>query len=68
MKLIDRTWNSYLGKYEHTWLADSEMDIPDNFDPESAEGSVIMVIFPQVIYMKNTKGKWQKMGSSEVLP
>lgn len=68
MKLIDRSWNAYLGKFENTWVADSEFDIPSGFDEESAEGSVILVIFPQVVYMKNSKGKWQKMGTTEVLP
>jgi hypothetical protein len=68
MKLLDQTWNTYLGKFDRTWLADSELDIPAGFDPESAEGSIILVILPQVVYIKNSQGKWQKMGTSEVLP
>lgn len=67
MKLINQTWNAYQNKYDSTWLADSESDIPTNHDPDSAVGSIIMVIFPQVVYMKNTAGKWQKMGTTEVL-
>lgn len=68
MKLIDRSWNAYLGKFENTWIADNESDIPSNFDSESAEGSVILVIFPQVVYIKNSMGNWQKLGTTEVLP
>lgn len=67
MKLIDRAWNAYLGKFENTWIADSELDIPTGFDKDSAEGSIILVIYPQVVYMKNSTGKWQKMGTTEVL-
>lgn len=67
MKLINQTWNAFQEKYDNTWLADTESDIPSNHDTESAVGSVILVIFPQVMYMKNTAGKWQKMGTTEVL-
>ena len=66
MKLIDRDWNPHLNKYQHMWLADDESAITADFDPDGAEGSVIMVISTQSTWMKNSKGKWQKCGSSEV--
>lgn len=67
MKLIDREWNAYLGKYEHTWLANDESAIVADFDTDSAEGSVILVISTQSTFMKNCEGKWQKCGTSEVI-
>jgi len=35
--------------------------------PDSAEGSVIIVISTRSTYMKNTAGKWQKVGTTEVI-
>ena len=67
MKLIDREWNPYLNKYQNMWLADDESSIVADFDTEGAEGSVIMVISTQATYMKNSVGKWQKCGTSEVV-
>jgi hypothetical protein len=67
MKLIDREWNGCLNKYENTWLADDESSISADFDPDGAEGSVILVIATEETYMKNTTGKWQKMGTTEVI-
>jgi hypothetical protein len=67
MKLIDRKWNPVLGKYENTWLADDESGITADFDTESAEGSVILVISTEATWMKNTSGKWQKSGTTEVI-
>ena len=67
MKLISREWNEYLSKYQNTWLADSATDIAADFDTESAEGSIILVIASEATYMKNTQGKWQKCGSTEVI-
>ncbi len=67
MKLIDREWNAHLGKYMNMWLADKTTDITADFDPDSAEGSIILVIETGATYMKNTLGKWQKCGSTEVI-
>lgn len=67
MKLIDREWNAYLSKYVNMWLADDESAITPGFDPDSAEGSVILVISTQVNWMKNSQGKWQKYGTTEVI-
>ena len=67
MKLIGRKWNAYLSKYENTWLADDESGITADFDPDSAEGSIILVIATEATYMKNTQGKWQMSGSTEVI-
>lgn len=67
MKLISREWNEFLSKYENLWLADNVSDIASDFDPDCAEGSVIMVISTGAAYMKNTAGKWQRIGSNEVI-
>lgn len=67
MKLIDRKWNAFAGKYENTWLADDETGITAGFDPDGAEGSIILVISTETTYMKNTQGKWQKCGCTEVI-
>lgn len=67
MKLIDREWNPYLNKYQNMWLADDESGISAGFDPEGAAGSVIMVISTQATWMKNSQGKWQKCGTTEVI-
>lgn len=67
MKRIGRRWNAYLDKYEDTWLADDESAITADFAPECAEGSIIMVISTESTWMKNTSGKWQKCGTTEVI-
>lgn len=67
MKLIDREWNAHLNKYQNTWLADDETGIVADFDTEGAEGSMIIVISTQSTYMKNCSGKWQKLGTTEVI-
>lgn len=67
MKLIDREWNAFLGKYINSWLADNDEAITSYFDPDGAEGSMILVISSQSTYIKNTAGKWQKLGTSEVI-
>lgn len=66
MKLIDIEWNPLLKKWTHFWLADDESGIAAGFDPDSAEGSTIIVISTQSTWMKNTEGKWQKVGTTEV--
>lgn len=67
MKLINCKWNVCEQKHEHTWLSDNGNDIPANFDPDCASGSVILVISTGESYMKNTQGNWQKIGSTEVV-
>jgi hypothetical protein len=67
MKLIEREWNAYLGKYQYMWLANDDSNITADFDPDSAAGSIIFVISSQSTYMKNCSGKWQKCGTSEVI-
>lgn len=67
MKLIDREWNIHLSKYQNIWLADDESELSADFDPDGAEGSMIIVISTQANYMKNTNGKWQKLGTTEVI-
>lgn len=67
MKLLSRRWNAFLNKYENTWLADDESGITAGFDPDAAEGSIILVITTEATWMKNTQGKWQKCGSTEVI-
>lgn len=66
MKLIASEWNPYLNSYEHVWLADDESAITADFDSDGAEGSMIIVISTSSTWMKNTQGKWQKVGTSEV--
>ena len=67
MKLINREWNAHLNKYQNMWLADDESAITSGFDADSAEGSVIIVISTQATWIKNSTGKWQKCGTSEVV-
>ena len=66
MTLIERELVGASNKYRNMWLADTDSDIPANFDPDSAVGSVIMVIATQETWMKNSQGKWQKCGTTEV--
>jgi hypothetical protein len=67
MKLIEKEWNPYLSKYEHTWIADDLEQLTSDFDPECATGSAVLIISTGDTYLKNTDGKWQKVGSTEVV-
>ena len=67
MKLIEREWNVILNEYMNVWLADDESGITADFDSDSAAGSTIIVISTSSTYMKNTQGKWQKAGTTEVV-
>lgn len=67
MKLIEREWNVILNEYTNVWLADDESGITATFDPGSAPGSTIIVISTASTWMKNTQGKWQKCGTTEVI-
>lgn len=66
MELIDSKWNYAQGQTERSWLADEESELTADFDPTSSVGSSILVIGTGNIWMKNTKRKWQKVGTSEV--
>lgn len=67
LKLVESEFNWILDGYIKTWLADSLSDFTADFDPDSAPGSSIIVIETKDVYIKNTEGKWQKFGTSEVL-
>lgn len=67
MKLIDREWNAFLHKYTNVWLANNEGEITHGFDPDGAEGSVIIVISSGSTYIKNCDGGWHKYGTTEVI-
>lgn len=67
MKLIEREWNAILNAYTNVWLADDESGITAEFDHDSAIGSTIIVISTASTWMKNTSGKWQKCGTTEVI-
>ena len=65
MKLIDKSWNPYLGKYEHCWLADTEDELTAGFDA-GTDVSMAFVIETGDTWVKNSKGQWQKVGTTEV--
>lgn len=67
MQLLDAKWSFPQGKTERTWLADDESELTAGFDPTSAVGSSIIVIATGDVWMKNSKGQWQKVGTTEVL-
>ena len=67
MLLIDRDWNEFLMKYQNIWLANDASSVTASFDPDGAEGSMIYVISEGTTYMKNCSGKWQKVGTTEVV-
>lgn len=67
MKLIEKEWIEVQYKHRHVWLAQTAEEITAGFDPDSAEGSMILVISTGETYIKNTEGKWQKVGSTEVV-
>lgn len=52
------------GKWLKRWRADREAEIPASFDPESTPGSVILAIDTEAIFIKNSRGKWQKVGTT----
>lgn len=66
-KLIDREWSKCLKACRNTWLSDDGSDIPADFDPDGAEGSMILIIATGATLVKNTAGKWQKLGTTEVI-
>lgn len=66
-KLIGQEFNKCQDKVQNMWLSDTGSELTSDFDPDSAIGSTIIVISTHSVYMKNTVGKWQKCGSTEVL-
>ena len=66
MKLIDAKWNNAQKKIEYTYLADAESDVKAPAE-DCAIGSQILVIDTGAAFVKNTAGKWQKLGTKEVL-
>lgn len=67
MKLIEREWSTEQQKHVNTWLANDKSEIHSGFDPDSAVGSMIIVVRAGCTYIKNADGKWQKFGSTEVI-
>lgn len=68
MVIIERAWNTAQCKWELTYLANTAADVVvSELDPDCAIGSSILVISSGAMYIKNTEGKWQKSGSTEVL-
>lgn len=67
MKLIDSKLMEHPDKRLNTWITDSEADVKPGFDADSYEGSMIVCIDTKAVYMKNSAGKWQKFGSTEVV-
>lgn len=67
MKIIDREYNALQDKPTYTVLADTASEITADVYPECAVGSMIIVVGTKDIYIKNTEGKWQKYGTTEVI-
>lgn len=67
MQLIDKAWTPQQNKYMNTWQADTKAEVTADFDPEGAVGSAIVVIEEGAVYLKNSAGKWQKYGTTEVI-
>lgn len=67
MELIECSWLAEQDKYQHFWLADDESKIAADFDPDSAVGSMILVIATKALFVKNCKGEWQRSGTTEVV-
>jgi hypothetical protein len=67
MKITEREYNPVQDKATYVIIADNESEITANAYPECAVGSQILVISTGVVYIKNTAGKWQKYGTTEVI-
>lgn len=67
MKMINEKWNTCLAQYESEWIADTEEELTADFVTDCACGSFVFVISTGNGYMKNSVGKWQKIGSTEVI-
>lgn len=65
--LLSREWNEVTGGYHKDWLADEESAVSADFDKDSNPGSTIYCIDTQTVFIKNSKGQWQRAGSTEVL-
>ena len=68
MIVIDKRWNTHLQAHEITYLANSVADInASELDKNCAVGSAILVVAEGSMYLKNTDGVWQVVGTGEVL-
>lgn len=68
MIVIDKRWNTLLQAHEITYLANTAADVDvSELDQNCAAGSAILVIATESVWIKNTEGKWQKSGTTEVL-
>lgn len=67
MTLISSEYVNGESGYRNTWYFDSEGDITAQFDPASANGSMILAIDTSAVFVKNSAGRWQKLGSGEVV-
>ena len=68
MIVIEKRWNSLLQAHELTYLANTAADVViGDLDPDCASGSVVLVVDTEDVYMKNTQGQWQKLGTTEVI-
>lgn len=67
IKLIHSEWNETTGGYQRDWLADDASQITAGFGASDNPGSTIYCIADQSVYIKNTQGKWQKAGTTEVV-
>jgi hypothetical protein len=67
MKIIEREYNPLQDKATYTVLADAASEVTANLYPECAIGSTILCVATKDIFIKNTEGKWQKFGTTEVI-
>lgn len=67
MVLLEQTLAEYPDKYRRLWQADDESLITADFDSGSAAGSKIVVLSTKAVFTKNSKGQWQKDGTTEVI-
>jgi hypothetical protein len=54
-------------KATYTVLADAASEVTANLYPECAIGSTILCVATKDIFIKNTEGKWQRFGTTEVI-
>lgn len=66
-KLIQQEYSGPQRAWMNTWQSDDGSDLTADFDPKGAVGSSIMVIATGDLYIKNSEGKWQKYGTTEVI-
>ena len=67
IKLIQQEYSNPQREWMNSWLADTPEDLTPDFDPKGASGSSVVVISTKDVYIKNSQGKWQKVGTTEVV-